>query len=108
MYFPKSQIITDLTTNGSEFVLASNGEKYVGSYFSTSNGKNYTGKTPQDGITALLVPIPNTNTNEKTKGLPETSPLPPTTPYLPKGYRNSSNLKKLPSPPKSSIVLPTT
>ena len=108
MYFPKSQIITDLTTNSSEFVLASNGEKYVGSYFSTSNGKNYTGKTPQDGITALLVPIPNTNTNEKTKGLPETSPLPPTTPYLPKGYRNSSNLKKLPSPPKSSIVLPTT
>lgn len=108
MYFPKSQIITDLTTNGSEFVLASNGKKYIGSYFSTSNGKSYTGKTPQDGITALLIPTPNSTINEKTKGLPENSPLRPTNPYLPKGYRNSSNLKTLPPPPKASIVLPTT
>ena len=63
MYYPKSQIITDLTTNGSEFIVADSGERYIGSYFTTSNGKSYTGKTPQDAITSLLIPSPTNDQN---------------------------------------------
>lgn len=55
MYFPKSQITTDLTTRGGEFVIQSTGEVYIGSYFKTSSGKKYTGATPQDGPSQLLV-----------------------------------------------------
>ena len=106
MYYPKSQIITDLTTNGSEFILADSGKSYVGSYFSTSNGKNYTGKTPQDGITSLLIPIPDKeNYNSPTSTT--TTPISTTRITPPLGYINSTKSIILPPPPKSSIVLPT-
>lgn len=55
MYFPKSQITTDLTTRGGEFVIQSTGKVYIGSYFKTASGKKYTGATPQDGPSELLV-----------------------------------------------------
>jgi hypothetical protein len=51
MYFPLSQITTNLYTAGGEFVYADpskNNEYYTGNYFKTSDGKFYTGKTPQD------------------------------------------------------------
>lgn len=48
MYFPQSQIKTNLYTNGGEFVLLSTNENYQGSYWSTSSGKYYTKKNPQD------------------------------------------------------------
>lgn len=105
MYYPKSQIITDLTTNGSEFIVADSGERYIGSYFTTSNGKSYTGKTPQDGITSLLIPSP---TNDKNQDIDPTFNPPPPLTYQTPGYRNSSKSPILPPPPKSSIVLPTT
>lgn len=46
MYYPKSQLTTNLSTNGKEYQLVDTGESYVGSYFKTSDGKYYTGKTP--------------------------------------------------------------
>ena len=110
MYFPKSQIITDLTTNGSEFVVADSGERYIGPYFTTSNGKSYTGKTPQDAITNLLIPSPtknqNTNNSNNTLNSISNQQLPQL--LQPQGYRNSSKSPILPPPPKASIVLPTT
>jgi hypothetical protein len=48
MYYPKSQIVSNLYTNGEEFVYTDNKEPYSGYYYKTSDGKYYTGKTPQD------------------------------------------------------------
>ena len=48
MYFPLSQITTNLHTNGGEFVIKSTNTPYVGYYWKTSTEKYYTGKTPQD------------------------------------------------------------
>ena len=48
-YYPKSQIITNLYTDGGEFILSTTGENYIGDYYSTSNGVSYTGKNPKDG-----------------------------------------------------------
>jgi len=52
MYYPKSQIKTNLYTNPGEFVNATTLEPYSGYYFTISTGKFFTGKTPQD--------VPNT------------------------------------------------
>jgi hypothetical protein len=63
MYFPQSQIKTNLYTNGEEYILSTTGEAYIGYYFATSTGKKYTGKTPQDGINILLI-LPSTPFND--------------------------------------------
>lgn len=54
MYFPKSQIKTNLYTKGGEFINSSTGEDYFGSYFKTSTGEYYTGKNPQDSPVVKL------------------------------------------------------
>ncbi len=56
MYFPKSQIKTNLYTNGGEYVISSNKSEYVGYYFQISTGKLYTGNSPGDN-NQLLEPI---------------------------------------------------
>ena len=45
MYFPKSQIQTNLYSNG-EFTVKATKEIYTGYYWSTSNGTCYAGKVP--------------------------------------------------------------
>ena len=57
-YYPKSQIKTDLFTNGKEFIRSDNGQLYVGSYWKTSNGEVFSGKTPEDRPYVKLLPIP--------------------------------------------------
>ena len=47
-YYPKSQIKTNLYTNGIELVYKSNNQSYTGYYFRTSKGKFYTGKSPNE------------------------------------------------------------
>ena len=47
MYFPKSQIETNLYSNGDLHVL-STGVLYTGFYWATANGKFFAGKTPED------------------------------------------------------------
>lgn len=54
MYYPKSQIKTNLYTNGKEFVRKDNNEKYKGYYWQNSSNKFYTGKTPSDKPTVEL------------------------------------------------------
>jgi hypothetical protein len=54
MYYPKSQIKTNLYTDGKEFSLSSTKEAYVGYYYETSTGQQYTGRTPQDGPNILI------------------------------------------------------
>jgi hypothetical protein len=48
MYYPKSQIVTNLYTNGQEYIIKSTNENYIGNYWKTSDGKFFTGKTPED------------------------------------------------------------
>jgi len=55
MYYPKSQIKTNLITNGKEFVYLSDNQPYLGSYWETSDGKYYTGKNPNDTPTFELI-----------------------------------------------------
>ena len=57
-YYPKSQIKTDLFTNGKEFIRSDNRLPYVGSYWKTSDGSVFSGKTPDDKPTITLLPIP--------------------------------------------------
>jgi hypothetical protein len=56
MYYPKSQIVTNLYTNGQEYIIKSNNEKYIGNYWKTSDGKFFTGKTPEDKNIQELIP----------------------------------------------------
>lgn len=49
MYYPSSQLKTNLYTPGEEYVLLSDNSNYVGYYYETSKGKRYTGKTPNSG-----------------------------------------------------------
>jgi hypothetical protein len=60
-YFPLSQIKTILYTNGYEFTtnVTDTTNSYSGYYWKTSEGKYYTGKTPQDLPTQELFKIPN-------------------------------------------------
>lgn len=48
MYYPLSQIHTNLYTNGQEYIIKSNNQNYVGYYWKSSDGKIFTGRTPQD------------------------------------------------------------
>ena len=60
MYYPKSQIQTDLYTTGGEYVFLSTKEQYIGFYWKTSSGKFFSGKTPQDPSTQeLIISIPS-------------------------------------------------
>ena len=57
MYYPKSQIKTNLHTNGDEYILSTNQQNYKGYYYKTSNGDKYTGRFPNDGNNVLLVEL---------------------------------------------------
>lgn len=58
MYYPLSQITSNLNTNGEEFAYADTKQEYKGYYWTTSSGKYYTGKTPQDTPTQRLIKLP--------------------------------------------------
>lgn len=56
-YYPKSQILTNLYTNGDEYVLSTTNQNYVGSYYEISTGQKYSGKSPIDKPNILLNPF---------------------------------------------------
>jgi len=55
-YYPQTQIKQDLYTRGGQFALP-NGKSYAGKYYTTSDGKIYTGINPAIGASELLTPI---------------------------------------------------
>jgi hypothetical protein len=55
MYYPLSQITTNLYTNGNELFLQFNGSSYAGYYYKTSKGEYFTGRTPQDSPNNKLI-----------------------------------------------------
>lgn len=60
MYYPKSQIKTNLYTNGEEYRVASTKQPYVGYYYEISDGRKFVGKTPSVRVDPLLEPISDT------------------------------------------------
>lgn len=65
MYIPKSQITSNLYTNGGEYVLLSNKENYIGYYHKLSTGEYYTGKNPNDApVVPLVVFTPTIDTDK--------------------------------------------
>jgi histidinol-phosphate aminotransferase len=74
MYYPKSQIKTNLITNGKELVYLSDNQPYSGSYWKTSDGKYYTGKNPNDIPNDLKLDILNTFYKEEWNRYPNLFP----------------------------------
>jgi hypothetical protein len=58
MYYPSSQIKTNLYTNGGEYVTKISNKNYIGYYYETSEGKKYAGKTPTSLGQIELIPPP--------------------------------------------------
>ncbi len=67
MYYPKSQVKTNLYTNGGDFTTRNPITPYKGYYYETANGKYFSGKTPNESPTFELVKI---NPNESPTNLP--------------------------------------
>jgi hypothetical protein len=57
-YYPKNRIVTNLYTNGNEFVVVDTLLPYTGFYYKVYNGTFYTGKNPQENdLPQQLVPL---------------------------------------------------
>lgn len=61
-YYPKSRIITDQTSNPGQFKTA-NGKDYTGPYYTTFDGKSFTGANPYTLNSVSLTPNPTEKTN---------------------------------------------
>jgi len=57
MYYPKSQIKTNLYTNGGEYILSTTKEPYKGNFYEISTGEKYTGKNQEDSPNIKLTNI---------------------------------------------------
>ncbi len=103
MYYPKSQIKTNLYTNGGEYVLSITKEEYKGYYYELSTGKKYTGKSPNDPPNILLT------SQEKIQSI--VSPIDPFTDFSPNLIHSvdQSLSPTLPSRslPQFNLTLPT-
>ena len=58
MYYPKSKIIVNQYTAGEELVYLKTNIFYQGYYYIVADGRIYTGKNPNDGISRELQTIP--------------------------------------------------
>jgi hypothetical protein len=114
MYYPKSQIKTNLNTLGNEFVIFGTNQEYKGYYYLISNGQAYSGKTPSDPTSQLLQPITQSlsfliETKDAETG--EGGSLTADAAFfsLPEAYATSTNINisSVPSPPKQSYPVVT-
>ena len=96
-YYPKSQIKTNKSTNGGEFVRTDNNQIYKGYYWQTSNGQYFTGKNPNDLPTIKILPI------EQPK---ESTPLETTTEWV-EDYPSKLTNSTPGLPPKNFKTQPT-
>jgi len=114
MYYPKSQIKTNLHTQGKEFIIASTGQDYKGYYYMTSKGQAYSGKTPSDSPTQLLQtttqnPSLSAIAGDAEPGLGGSLISNASFFTLPSSYISSTkiNISNSPSSPKQSYPIPT-
>jgi hypothetical protein len=111
MYYPKSQVKTNLYTNGEDFISLNNSTPYKGYYYETSNGKYFSGKTPNESPSFEIVKInlnespTNLSTNLQVENFPVDNLY-----IIENGYANSTRLnfnQTPPSPPKQSYPIVT-
>lgn len=57
MYYPKSQIKTNLYTNGNKLMYSDTKQNYIGYYWVTSKEEFFSGKNPDDPNTKSLIKI---------------------------------------------------
>ena len=116
MYYPLSQLTTNLSTSNEEFILLDTGETYVGNYYATSDGNYFTGNTPQDGPNLMLVQDVANNAQKDVEAGLEGSftttnldSIPNTTiNLLPPTYQSAMSVPVNNAPPPiSSIQFPT-
>jgi hypothetical protein len=105
-YHPKSQIKTNLYSEG-KYILLNNNEPYIGYYYELSNGKKYTGKTPQDTpnleltLPIDIILIDGTPTLIDKFGLPIPNKITPLTPFsgtFKVALNNPATQRSLPTP----------
>jgi len=58
MYFPKSQIKSNLYTNGGEYVIINTNQEYIGYYFMISTGKKFIGFPPLTNESVEIITSP--------------------------------------------------
>lgn len=111
-YYPKSQIKTNLYTNGNEYLISSTNSPYTGFYYEISTGKKYTGKFLGDGPNELLVPFLETTSQDPNLFTPQNDVIGinQNYPYFPSfdfisttddfsnGYPDKSTIRSLPKP----------
>ena len=106
MYFPKSQVKTNLYTNGGEFTPKNSQTPYRGYYYETSDGKFFSGKTPNESPTFELIRInPSSISPALTENSTDINYY-----LLEREYANSTRLnfnQQAPSPPKQSYPIVT-
>jgi hypothetical protein len=73
MYYPLSQIITNIYANPGELEYKSSRKPYTGYYWKNSKGQLYSGKTPQDLPTEELIQVTNLLENTTESSILNTS-----------------------------------
>jgi hypothetical protein len=103
MYYPLSQITTNLSTTKEELLVLNTGLPYKGKYYTTSDGKFFSGASPQDGDNLILIENPIFSTTNPTEPQP-TLPLNST----PLSYKRSISFSiSNANSPISQVVFPT-
>jgi hypothetical protein len=106
MYYPLSQIKTNLYTNGGELSIKSNNQNYTGFYWKTSDGKYFSGKTPDDKNIQELK-LTSTTTSENYSNLTSEAFEPKPQPHLNPNSSISEEYIKLNNKLVNSKVIPT-
>tara|TARA_Y100000389_G_C17291124_1_gene428088 strand:+ start:183 stop:800 length:618 start_codon:yes stop_codon:yes gene_type:complete len=108
MYYPKSQIQTDLYTNGGEYQLNSDKTEYIGYYFKNSNEECFSGRNPNNPPNFPLSPLVSTNisNSREEENLPNSYYL-INDQYFWATNKNPNEGLTPPSIPSQTIVLPT-
>ena len=110
MYFPKTQVKTNLYTKGGEYVTLDSNTPYRGYYYETSTGEYFSGRTPNETPSFRLIKDIS-NEIEGEPSAPPSSKFESDSFYLVEdGYARSTRLnfnQTPPSPPKQSYPVLT-
>ena len=95
MYYPKSQVKTNLYTKGGEYVTSDSNTPYKGYYYQTSNGEFFSGRTPNETPSFKLIKVSLDNNILPSAFIFEKNNF-----YsIEEGYANSTNLSFNQPPP---------
>ncbi len=107
MYYPKSQVKTNLYTTGGQYSLIGSTEPYVGDYYITSDNRYFTGKTPNESPSfELTLYIPPSISSFRDEGEKRSFYTIDEIGYL-QSTSLRFNLSTPPSPPKQSYPVVT-